>query len=89
MKKELSGLIRPAVFIIIGALVGYIYYLMVGYESGTCVISSSPINSMAYFGFLGLLMSGSLCSSCRGGSCNINPKSKKDDLGAENDGLDN
>ena len=80
MKKDLKGFIRPAIFIALGALVGYIYYLMVGCESGTCVISSNPFNSMAYFGFLGLLMSGSLCSSCRGGSCNISPKSEKDNV---------
>ena len=74
MKKELKGLIRPAIFVVLGAIVGYIYYLTIGCQSGTCIISSSPTNSMAYFGFIGLMMSGALCPSCRGGSCEIKPR---------------
>ena len=81
MKNILKGIKRPAIFTVVGAIVGYIYYLLIGCESGTCVISSNPINSMAYFGFLGFLMSGALCPSCRSGSCNITPKEteKKND----------
>lgn len=42
--------------VIVGILAGYLYYEFVGCSSGSCAISSKPINSMLYFGFLGGLM---------------------------------
>ena len=77
MKNTLKGFIRPLAFTAVGALVGFIYYLLIGCQGGTCAISSDPINSMMYFGFLGLIMSGPLCPSCRNGSCDITPKDKE------------
>jgi hypothetical protein len=32
--------------IIIGAVAGYLYYLNIGCESGTCAITSKPVNSI-------------------------------------------
>ncbi len=37
----------------IGAIGGYLYYANVGCISGTCTITSSPVNSTAYFAVMG------------------------------------
>ena len=42
--------------IIVGALGGYIYYAKVGCVSGTCPITSDPINSMLYGALMGFLL---------------------------------
>jgi phage shock protein E len=43
---------------LIGAISGYLYYHFVGCASGTCMITSKPINSTLY----GALMGGLLLS---------------------------
>ncbi|MGB5378746.1 DUF6132 family protein [Muriicola sp.] len=40
----------------IGALAGYIYYLEIGCLSGSCAITSDPLNSSLYGGFMGGLL---------------------------------
>ena len=42
--------------IIIGAVAGYLYYLNIGCESGTCAITSKPVNSTLYGGLTGGLI---------------------------------
>ena len=42
--------------VLVGAIGGYLYYHFVGCASGTCAITSSPINSTLYFAFLGGLI---------------------------------
>lgn len=42
--------------IVIGALAGYLYYQFVGCNSGSCSISSSPINSTLYGAVMGYLL---------------------------------
>lgn len=42
--------------VIIGAVAGYLYYLNIGCESGTCAITSKPINSTLYGGLMGGLI---------------------------------
>ena len=44
---------------IIGAISGFLYWKYVGCISGTCSITSSPINSTAYFALMGGLIFGS------------------------------
>ncbi len=39
--------------VIIGAIGGYAYYYFVGCASGTCAISSKPLNSTLYGAFMG------------------------------------
>jgi uncharacterized membrane protein YpjA len=39
----------------VGAIAGYIYYAQVGCLTGTCAITSSPVNSTVYFSFMGAL----------------------------------
>jgi len=43
---------------IIGAVLGYIYYAKVGCVTGSCAITSSPINSTLYGAVLGYLLIG-------------------------------
>ncbi len=45
--------------IIIGAISGFLYWKYVGCLTGTCKITSSPINSTAYFALMGALIFGS------------------------------
>jgi hypothetical protein len=40
---------------LLGAAAGYGYYHFVGCSSGTCPISSKPLNSTLYFGVMGAL----------------------------------
>lgn len=40
----------------IGLIGGYLYYKFVGCASGTCAITSSPINSTLYGGLMGGLL---------------------------------
>ncbi|ADQ82279.1 hypothetical protein J5295_07720 [Riemerella anatipestifer] len=40
---------------IIGAVSGYLYWKFVGCSTGTCAITSKPINSILYGGIMGAL----------------------------------
>ena len=42
--------------IVIGAICGYLYYSFVGCASGTCAITSKPLNSTLYGALLGGLL---------------------------------
>ena len=42
----------------IGALTGFLYWKYVGCLTGTCSITSSPINSTIYFALLGAVLFG-------------------------------
>ena len=44
--------------IVAGAIVGYLYYHFVGCASGTCAITSKPINSTLYGALMGFLLFG-------------------------------
>ena len=41
---------------LIGALLGYFYYIQIGCISGTCPITSNPISSSIYGAILGALV---------------------------------
>ena len=41
---------------ILGATGGYLYYYFIGCASGTCLITSRPLNSTAYGGLMGALL---------------------------------
>lgn len=69
MKERMKKWLRPALFILGGGLVGLGYYYLVGCSTGTCVITSSPLTSMAYMALVGWLLSGVFGSSCCGRSC--------------------
>jgi ABC-type long-subunit fatty acid transport system fused permease/ATPase subunit len=40
---------------VIGAISGFAYWKFIGCQSGTCKITSSPLNSTMYFAILGAL----------------------------------
>jgi hypothetical protein len=43
---------------ILAAVVGFAYWKIVGCETGTCAITSKPINSTLYFAMMGMLVFG-------------------------------
>ena len=48
---------KPAVLgMIIGAAAGWCYWYFVGCASGSCLITSRPVNSAAYGAVMGMLM---------------------------------
>lgn len=69
MKKQIKKWLRPALFTLGGGLAGLGYYYLVGCSTGTCVITSSPVTSMAYMALMGWLLSGIFGSNCCGGCC--------------------
>ncbi len=42
--------------VIVGSIGGYLYYHYVGCASGTCIITSKPINSTVYGAVMGALL---------------------------------
>ncbi len=50
----------PLIGIILGALSGYFYWQFKGCESGTCMITSKPLNSTLYGALLGYLLVSSI-----------------------------
>ncbi len=42
----------------IGSVVGFLYWFFVGCESGSCAITSSPLNSAVYGAIMGALLAG-------------------------------
>jgi hypothetical protein len=51
-----KAIIITAVGVIVGAIAGYAYYHYVGCASGTCAITSKPINSTLYGSLMGGLL---------------------------------
>ena len=64
--------------IVTGALGGYIYYAKVGCVSGTCPITSDPINSMLYGALMGFLLFGLFQNNPKKKTIEIKMKKKKD-----------
>ncbi|MCD8528834.1 MAG: DUF6132 family protein [Chitinophagales bacterium] len=56
VKQILSKYKFTFIAIIVGAVLGYVYYAKVGCVSGTCMITSSPYISTAYGGMTGLFV---------------------------------
>lgn len=54
MKKN----IIPIVGVLLGGLGGFLYWKFVGCSTGTCPITSKPLNSSVYGGLMGFLMAG-------------------------------
>jgi hypothetical protein len=56
MKSMIRKNIWNLLGILIGAFGGYLYYKLVGCQSGTCPITSRPFNSMLYGALMGFLL---------------------------------
>ncbi|KIC90597.1 hypothetical protein [Flavihumibacter sp. ZG627] len=46
----------PIVGAIVGGIAGYLYYVNIGCVTGTCAITSKPLNSTLYFAMMGALL---------------------------------
>jgi hypothetical protein len=51
-----KAIIITAIGIVVGAIAGYLYYFYVGCISGTCAITSKPLNSTLYGALMGGLV---------------------------------
>ncbi|HNU88091.1 MAG TPA: DUF6132 family protein [Ferruginibacter sp.] len=58
MKKWFKNNLLYIIGAAVGALAGFIYWQQVGCASGTCAISSKPLNSTLYGALMGALLLG-------------------------------
>ena len=70
MKTNMKKWLIPLLFTLGGALVGLAYYYLVRCATGSCAITSNPINSMVYMGLIGWILSGVFSGGCAG-SCSL------------------
>jgi len=53
-------IITTLIGVLLGAIAGYLYYKYVGCITGTCVITSRPLNATLYGALIGGLLTNSL-----------------------------
>jgi hypothetical protein len=58
MKNWFRNNILYAAGILVGGVAGYFYWQQVGCASGTCLITSRPVNSTVYGALMGALIFG-------------------------------
>ena len=58
MKKWFSINKLYFIGIIVGGISGYLYWQQIGCSSGTCMITSKPVNSSIYGALMGALLFG-------------------------------
>ena len=58
MKKWFKNNALYLIGALVGAIAGYIYWQQIGCASGTCMITSKPINSTLYGAIMGSLLFG-------------------------------
>jgi hypothetical protein len=58
MKKWLNNNKLYLIGFLLGAIGGYIYWQQIGCDSGTCAITSKPLNSTLYGAMMGALLLG-------------------------------
>jgi Family of unknown function (DUF6132) len=51
-----KAIVLTSIGIVVGAIAGYAYYHYVGCDSGTCAITSKPVNSTLYGSVMGGLV---------------------------------
>ncbi|UQD56610.1 hypothetical protein [Flavobacterium sp. K5-23] len=51
-----KGILITGIGVVTGIIAGYLYYHYVGCLSGTCAITSKPLNSSLYGGLMGGLV---------------------------------
>ena len=51
-----KALVKPLLFGVAGALLGFAYYYFIGCQGGTCAITSNPYISTAYGTLIGVLL---------------------------------
>lgn len=55
---------KPALSVIIGGTIGFLYYHFVGCTSGTCAITSNPFSSIIFGSAIGLFVVNRPCKTC-------------------------
>ncbi len=60
LRKFVRSNVWALLGISLGALGGYFYWLEIGCATGTCPITSKPLNSVLYFAGLGYVLAGIL-----------------------------
>lgn len=58
MKKWFSNNLLYIIGAAVGAVAGYLYWQQIGCSSGTCAITSKPLNSTIYGAAMGALLFG-------------------------------
>lgn len=58
MKKWFKNNLLYIIGAFVGAIAGYLYYHQIGCASGTCRITSKPLNSTLYGALMGSLLFG-------------------------------
>jgi len=58
MKKWFKNNLLYIIGVFVGAIAGYLYYHQIGCVSGTCMITSKPVNSTLYGALIGGLLFG-------------------------------
>lgn len=56
MKKIIKKYLLTIIGVIVGAVAGFLYWKFIGCNSGTCAITSKPLNSTAYGALMGGLL---------------------------------
>jgi hypothetical protein len=56
LKKVLKANLLILIGVVIGAILGYLYWLKIGCTTGTCPITSSPVMSIIWGTFMGGLI---------------------------------
>jgi hypothetical protein len=51
-----NAIIITGIGVVVGAIAGYLYYFYIGCASGTCAITSKPLNSTLYGAAMGGLL---------------------------------
>ncbi|MBS1916876.1 MAG: hypothetical protein JST87_11410 [Bacteroidetes bacterium] len=58
MKKWMTNNLLYIIGALAGAIAGYLYWYKIGCASGTCLITSKPVNSTIYGALMGALLFG-------------------------------
>lgn len=53
MKKLVNAHLLTLIGVVLGAIAGYVYWQQIGCDSGSCAITSSPVNSAIYGSVMG------------------------------------
>jgi hypothetical protein len=56
IKMTKKAILLTLIGVVVGAVAGYAYYFYVGCASGTCAITSKPLNSTLYGSLMGGLL---------------------------------
>ncbi len=76
MKKLILKYKLELLGVLMGSVAGWLYWYYVGCASGTCFITSSPVNSSLYGALLGALLLGLLKKDPKKEEQKTNPKSE-------------